>query len=297
MKRNQHFWQVLGIILWMVGGACTTSDATPPTPTFGDVNLDIVGYIDTTASADIALLNTGFVTVGSNLIRVDEARVVVERIDINTDSGEDSVDIEGPFVSRLVVAGEFLNDVYPTIEPVSIESGTYDEIRYRIQAIDPDEIPATLDGDSTVQNYLADNSLAVTGSYIEPAGHDLNGNGLTDEVPFVLRSHKDFSLRLSDASGYDILAGTTNYLYIAFQLDAWFLEAADLIALLGPTDLQSGVLYLDDESEENAADVYDAFEDAMLGSSRLGHDTNDEFDDDSDIEDDSDSAEDDEIDD
>lgn len=287
------------VLLWVFllgfGYCSTTNDATPPTPTFGDVNLDIVGYVE---SADIAALTTGadmlFVETPDGQIRIDEVRVVVDEIDINASGSDDSVDIDGPFVARLVSAGALVNETFPDINAISLAAGIYDEIRYKIKPIDEDELPDELADDDIVQEWLAGSSFVISGVYIEPAGVDVNENLVQDEVPFVLTTDQEIPLLITSTDGYEVVSGVSNYLYIAFEMGSWFEGALAGLATVTADDLVDGMIVLNDNSEGVPGDVYVQIEEAFKNSGRVGHDADDDEFDDEDIDDHSSSGEDDE---
>lgn len=289
MKTKPYIFALTIAIFTILGNfSCgMDSPSTPPVPTFGDVELDIVSYSQSTPA-----LIRNLDLEGGEII-LNEALIALDEIDLKAvDESGSEVDLDGPFVARLVNDESIVNETYPDIGLVSVPAGNYDRIRFKIHVIESNETPDGFESLGGASSFLVGNSIVLTGRFQEAASGDLNGNGVQDYVDFRFISDNGVDIQIDSSAGFAIDASRTNYVFIAFDLDGWMNGTLASLQTLSNSDLSDGTVVLTDDASENLRGIAELIEDNILVSSRIAESEDEEFDDDEDVDEESSSEED-----
>lgn len=276
MKR--HLTGVIILMLSFALGGCG-GKSTPPTPVFGDVRLGIGTNTNESTSVPSTSTPRALQVASNDSVTIDEARLNLRRVDLKPDTQTDpGVEYTGPFVINLVSSGAVTSQAVPSFSTVSIPVDTYSEIKYRVDRLNSSEIPTGASGDTVVTNQLSGHTLVVTGSFTEKAANDINNNGTIDTVPFRFLSDLGADLSLSLTNKFRLDEGELDFIFLAFDLHAWFDEVLAELQGLSTSNLTEGVAVLSAASSSAAVvAIVNEIEDTIRGTTKFAESTDDEI--------------------
>ncbi len=249
---------------------------TPPVPVFGDFVLGVAA--STPASGSVSRFSK-LLSIQGGGIEIEETRNAISDISFKAEGGsENEIEFPGTFVVELIGDGGILNQEFPDFGITQIPFGDYDRFEMRFEKLESEEIPSELLDDPLVSNLLVDNAFVVTGTFQELDGHDVNGNGQVDRVPFQIISDNSVHIEVSSPNFFTVESDRVNFFFIAFQLEGWFAGLLPQFQGLDPEDLSGGVALVQDGSGNNKIDaILESFEENTEISCKSAPSDDDQF--------------------
>ena len=213
--------------------------ATRPTPGFTEIEVRPATSETLPAPAsflkDLALLDT--------LTEIDEVRFFTQDLQMIGNSGP-AFNLAGPFVVRLIQAGNIVDEALPEFGGAVVANGDYSSFDLKFANLIQEQIPSEAEGDAVVTGELVNHSMVVEGSFKGPDLAPILGI----RIPFRYVSHETSTVRIQGATPLS-LTGDYTTLFIAFKIQTWFDQnILSQILSLDAQVLLNGVLILDTES-------------------------------------------------
>lgn len=227
-----------------------------PTTTEGTVSLSIHGSGAALALVTKSVPVTDKKGIVSGQLTLSTAKMSLAEIKLKLDGNdsEERQNFKGPYLVDLV------NDqVLPSLETVTLSSGTYRDIKLSIHKLEKGEVSGTSSTDP-----LLDNSIYLAGQYT-PTG------GTAVAVTIAVELSEELSLAKANGNnkGIAVVGGAEAPVIIAFRMEKWFNFSGQEHDF---SDFAGGAISINDKASEAGKKLQDLIKENIKKSANFGED-------------------------